>query len=140
VAIEIDPQALASEVEAYLIALRPHHDLLSLRARETAQIAGENPDISSVDSLANRLGLSRRSVREICHRGLGVHPKWLIRCARLQEAALRLEVEANVNLSGLAQALGYFDQAHFTRDVKRAMGVSPGQYRLRGRTGAEASA
>jgi len=124
------PQALVAEVEAYLIALQPRHDALSLRAREIAQIAEDNLDISSVAAVADRLALSERSVQEICHRGLGVHPKWLIRCFRLQDAALRLETEANVSLSGLAQALGYFDQAHFTRDFKRATRVSPGQYRL----------
>jgi Helix-turn-helix domain/Periplasmic binding protein len=84
--------------------------------------------------------VSQRSVQEICHRGLGVHPKWLIRCFRLQDAALRPEAEANVSLSWLAQALGYFDQAHFTRDFKRATGVSPGQYRLGVSAGAGASA
>jgi AraC-like DNA-binding protein len=82
------------------------------------------PRFCTIDGLsirfADRLGLSQRSVQEICHRGLGIHPKWLIRCFRLQDAALRLEAEANVSLSGLAQALGYFDQAHFTRDFKRA--------------------
>jgi AraC-like DNA-binding protein len=116
--------------------LRPRHDSLSLKAREIAQIA-EGSDISSVLSLADRLGLSQRSVQNICHRGLGIHPKWSIRCFRLQDAALRPEAEANVSLSGLAQVLGYFDQAHFTRDFKRATGVNPGQYRLGVHAGAE---
>jgi AraC-like DNA-binding protein len=137
---EDEPQALAAEVEAYLIALQPRHDSLSLKASEIAQIAEDNLDLSSVASLADRLGLSQRSVQEICHRGLGIHPKWLIRCFRLQDAALRLEAEANVSLSGLAQALGYFDQAHFTRDFKRATGVNPGHYRLCIGAGAEAPA
>jgi len=55
-------------------------------------------------------------------------------------AALHLEAEANVSLSGIAQALGYFDQAHFTRDFKRATGVNPGHYRLCIGAGAEAPA
>jgi AraC-like DNA-binding protein len=134
------PRVLAAEVEAHLIALQPRHDSLSLKASEIAQIAEDNLNISSVASLADRLGLSQRSVQEICHRGLGVHPKWLIRCFRLQDAALRLEAKANVSLPGLAKGLGYFDQAHFTRDFKRATGVSPGRYRLSAHAGAEASA
>jgi hypothetical protein len=116
---EDEPQALAAEVEAYLIALQPRHDSLSLKASEIAQIAEDNLDLSSVASLADRLGLSQRSV---------------------QDAALRLEAEANVSLSGLAQALGYFDRAHFTRDFKRATGVNPGHYRLCIGAGAEAPA
>jgi AraC-like DNA-binding protein len=64
--------------------------------------------------------------RITCQRALGVSPKWLIRCFRLQDALARLGVGSDVNLSALAQELGYFDQAHFTRDFKRVTGVSPG--------------
>jgi AraC-like DNA-binding protein len=63
-----------------------------------------------------------------CQRALGVSPKWLIRCFRLQDALARLGVGSDVNLSALAQVFGYFDQAHFTRDFKRVTGVSPGRY------------
>ena len=77
------------------MALQSRHGAHSLKAGEIAEIAEDNPDISSVASLARRLGLSQRPIQEICHRGLGVHPKWLIRCFRLQDAALRLEAEAS---------------------------------------------
>jgi AraC-like DNA-binding protein len=33
-----------------------------------------------------------------------------------------------VNLAALAQDLGYFDQAHFTRDFKQITGATPGRY------------
>jgi AraC-like DNA-binding protein len=46
----------------------------------------------------------------------------------LQDALERLEAGVDINLSSLAQDLGYFDQAHFTRDFKRVTGVSPGRY------------
>src|SRR5215472_4982986 len=81
-----------------------------------------------VSRLAHTLRLSVRSVQDICQRALGVSPKWLIRCFRLQDALARLGVGSDVNLSALAQELGYFDQAHFTRDFKRVTGVSPGRY------------
>jgi AraC-like DNA-binding protein len=34
-----------------------------------------------------------------------------------------------VNLTSLAQDLGYADQAHFTRDFKAIVGRSPSDYR-----------
>jgi AraC-like DNA-binding protein len=33
-----------------------------------------------------------------------------------------------LDLSGLAAAVGYYDQAHFTGDFVRAVGVTPGEY------------
>jgi AraC-like DNA-binding protein len=61
----------------------------------------------------------------LCSRALGVSPKWLIRCFATPE---RLHAGVDMNLSTLAQDLGYFDQAHFTRDFKQITGVSPGRY------------
>lgn len=117
------------ELEAYLEERRPIHDAVSLKARDTAEAVERNSDVLSVARLAALLGLNQRTLQDVCHRGLGVHPKWLIRCFRLQDAAARLEKDGHLSLSALAQDLGYFDQAHFTRDFKRAAGVSPGAYR-----------
>jgi AraC-like DNA-binding protein len=123
-----DPEAIAREIESYLLAHAPKHDAISLKAREIVELAENDREIVSVSRLAHALRLSVRSVQDICQRALGVSPKWLIRCFRLQDALARLGVGSDVNLSALAQELGYFDQAHFTRDFKRVTGVSPGRY------------
>jgi AraC-like DNA-binding protein len=99
-----------------------------LKARKIVEFAENDREIVYVSQLASTLALSARSIQDICQRALGVSPKWLIRCFRLQEALARLDVGSDVNLSALAQELGYFDQAHFTRDFKRVTGVSPGRY------------
>jgi AraC-like DNA-binding protein len=123
-----DPEAIAREIESYLLSHAPNHDAISLKAREIVELAENDREIVSVSRLADTLRLSVRSVQDICQRALGVSPKWLIRCFRLQDALARLGVGSDVNLSALAQELGYFDQAHFTRDFKRVTGVSPGRY------------
>jgi len=71
-------------------------------------------NIVAVSQLADAFSLSVRSIQDVCNRAIGVSPKWLIRCFRLQDALERLETGIDVNLSALAQDLGYFDQAHFT--------------------------
>ena len=55
-------------------------------------------------------------------------PKWVIRCYRLHEVAERLSDGKAVNLAELALDLGYFDQAHFIKDFKTIVGVTPADY------------
>ena len=81
--------------------------------------AGRDRGIVAVSQLAEAFSLSVRSIQDICNRALGVSPKWLIRCFRLHDAVERLDAGADMNLAALAQDLGDFDQANFTRDFKR---------------------
>jgi AraC-like DNA-binding protein len=104
------------------------HDITSCRAGEITRAVEGDRDIVFVSQLADKFRLSIRSIQDVCSRALGVAPKWLIRCFRLQDALERLHTGVDVNLSMLAQDLGYFDQAHFTRDFKHITGVSPGRY------------
>lgn len=124
----VEPETWARNIEAYLMAQNPKQDMRSRRAGEIARAVEEDRDIVSVSQLADKFRLSIRSIQDVCSRALGVSPKWLIRCFRLQDALERLQTGIDMNLSVLAQDLGYFDQAHFTRDFKQITGVSPGRY------------
>ncbi|HEX7731127.1 MAG TPA: AraC family transcriptional regulator [Rhodanobacter sp.] len=77
-------------------------------------------------------------------RACGVHPVYLARAfrahygcspggfrrrCRLNQAATML-VSSTRELSEVAQACGFFDQAHFTRAFAEAFGMTPGRYRL----------
>ncbi len=53
-------------------------------------------------------------------------PKWVIQRYRLIEAADQLAQQADIDLPGLAQALGYFDQAHFINDFRATVGEHTG--------------
>ena len=55
-------------------------------------------------------------------------PKWVIRRYRMHEAAARVADGEEVDWAGLAGALGYADQAHFTRDFTATIGMSPARY------------
>jgi len=125
-----DPEIAVREIEVYLGRQNPKHDAVSHKADEIVQAAETHRSILAVSDLAEAVSLSARSLQDICRRTLGVSPKWLIRCFRLQEALARLDTGADPNLSALALDLGYFDQAHFTRDFKMITGVSPSRYRV----------
>ncbi|MDE1149434.1 MAG: helix-turn-helix domain-containing protein [Azospirillaceae bacterium] len=86
-------------------------------------------DILRVEDLAARSGLGTRALQRLFAELVGVSPKWVIRRARLHEAAHQLGQGRPVDLTTLAQDLGYFDHAHFTRDFKAVVGQSPSDYR-----------
>jgi AraC-like DNA-binding protein len=62
---------------------------------------------------------------------VGAPPKYVLRRARLHEAAARADDAASgagVDWAALAADLGYSDQAHLTRDFTAAVGAPPGRY------------
>jgi AraC-like DNA-binding protein len=81
-----------------------------------------------VDELAEALGIGARRLQRIFAEYVGVGPKWVIRRYRMQEAAERAEARTGVDWATLSAELGYADQAHFTRDFSRVIGISPAQY------------
>ena len=58
---------------------------------------------------------------------VGVSPKWVVQRYRLHEAAALL-ARGERTLAAIAADLGYFDQAHFTRDFKAVVGAPPRAY------------
>lgn len=90
---------------------------------------GADRTINRVDELADLVGMNERALQRLFSDYVGVSPKWVICRFRLHEAASRLAKEEDVNLTVLAQDLGYADQAHFTRDFKAIVGRSPSDYR-----------
>jgi AraC-like DNA-binding protein len=84
-------------------------------------------DILRVEDVCERFGIGKRRLQELFRELVGVPPKWVIQRYRLHEAAHRLDGGAT-RLAEVAADLGYADQAHFSRDFKRIVGVSPAGY------------
>jgi AraC-like DNA-binding protein len=82
-----------------------------------------------VDQLSLVSGLSVRSLQRLFGDYVGVSPKWVMRRARLHEAALRADGGEPVDWAALAIDLGYADQAHLTREFTATIGVPPSRYR-----------
>jgi AraC-like DNA-binding protein len=89
-----------------------------------------SPELLRVGDLCARFDISERTLQRLLHKRIGLGPKWLIRRRRLQEAADRLR-DSGAELAGIAAELGYADQAHFTRDFRKATGMTPGEFASR---------
>ena len=102
-----------------------------------AKIVGtlmQDRTIVSVDDVVDRFGMGKRALQRLFAKYVGVNPKWVIQRYRLLEAAELLATDASIQQSALALALGYADQAHFVRDFKAMVGVSPAAYAKRARS------
>ena len=123
------PDDAFSDVTAWLQTVRrSDRPAEVLRAVRLAARAFEERDVYTVEHLSMSTGVSVRLLQRIFQEHVGVPPKLVIRRARLQEAAVRLERGDAVRLVELSVNLGYADQAHFTRDFKQAVGKSPSAF------------
>ena len=102
------------------------------------RITGD-PAMRRVADLADVAGMSERRLQRLFAEYVGVPPKWVMRRARLHEAALHADAGAVVDWAALAADLGYADQAHLTRDFTATLGIPPSRYACCGATGSAAS-
>jgi AraC-like DNA-binding protein len=81
-----------------------------------------------VDQVAALGGLSVRSLQRLFAGYVGVSPKAVLARYRRQDAAAAIDAGEVDDLAGLAVSLGWFDQAHFSRDFRAVVGVPPSAY------------
>jgi AraC-like DNA-binding protein len=106
----------------------PYVDLLGL-----LDTMIEDRSLVRVDQVAALGGLSVRSVQRLFAAYVGVSPKAVLARYRLQDAAAAIDAGTVDDLAALAVSLGWFDQAHFSRDFHAVVGVTPSAYLQRAR-------
>ncbi len=89
--------------------------------------------LQQVTQVAARHGLSVRGLQRLFDHYVGVSPKWVLARYRMHDALADLDAGYDGSFADLAASLGWFDQAHFTRDFVALVGVTPGAYRDRDR-------
>lgn len=90
----------------------------------------EMPKPPSVGDLSTALGISRKHLNTVFKRHVGLSPKAFSRICRFNRA-LETLAAGTLSLDELALAHGYYDQAHFNRDISAFGGISPTVYRAR---------
>jgi AraC-like DNA-binding protein len=120
--------ALAACAEELLTSIRPVRDPVAEQVASMVARIVEDPGLRRVDQLAATLELPVRRLQRLFADYVGVSPKWVMRRARLHDAALRAEQGGPVDWGTLAADLGYSDQAHLTRDFTATIGEPPARY------------
>jgi AraC-like DNA-binding protein len=117
--------------EHFLRARLPEPDEHVALINSVVERIAADRSLTRIAALADRMGVSQRTLQRLFGQYVGVGPKWVIQRYRLLEAADQLAHNATIDVSGLAQALGYFDQAHFINDFRAAVGSTPAEYAQR---------
>jgi AraC-like DNA-binding protein len=89
--------------------------------RQLRKTAGRVP----ITTLVNEIGWSQKHFISRFRDELGLAPKTLGRVLRFARAVDVLKGGRAVRFADLAAECGYYDQAHFTRDVRAFAGLSP---------------
>jgi AraC-like DNA-binding protein len=84
---------------------------------------------SRVADLVNESGYSHRTFISLFRESVGLSPKQYCRVIRFQEALRRCASSRAASLTDVAIETGYSDQAHFTREFRELVGVTPTEYR-----------
>ncbi len=130
---EEDDDARAACLDAALLPRAPappdpYVDLLGLLG-----VMIDDRSLVRVDQVASLGGLSVRSLQRLFAAYVGASPKAVLARYRLQDAAAAMDAGQVDDLAGLAATLGWFDQAHFSRDFRAVVGITPSAYLQRAR-------
>lgn len=132
------PQATRSAVvgnlRSWLMPLAAQIDDRARLVNSACALAETDPSILRAADLAERHHISPRTLERTVKQFIGLSPKWLIECRRLQHAASTLFAEPKTDLTALAAALGYADYPHFARQYKAVLGETPDEARRRTKT------
>ena len=114
--------------EGLLCSVLPGRDRIAEQAAALVSRITDDPGLRRVDELSAASGMTARSLQRLFADYVGVSPKWVMRRARLHEAAERADSGDPIDWAELAADLGYADQAHLTRDFTATLGISPTRY------------
>lgn len=117
---------VAARINAFLME---HVSLAAERADRVAACheALRDPDVGTVAALGRRAELEPRSLERLCLRYFGFPPKLLLRRQRFLRSLSRFMLNGGRNWSSAIDGQ-YHDQAHFVRDFRSFMGMTPSEY------------
>jgi len=120
-------------LDAALVPHAPEPDPAYLDLLAVLDAMIDDRSLVRVDQVAELAATSTRSLQRAFATYVGVSPKAVLARYRLQDAAALIDAGEVEDLAALAADLGWFDQAHFSRDFRAVVGTTPSAYLHRAR-------
>ena len=132
-ALRSRPDARPALFDRFLLERRPRPDPRYDQLLEVVADMLADRTLTSVEDVTQRHGIPLRSLQRLFRRYVGVGPKWALQRYRLHDAVSLIDAGQVEGLARLAAGLGWYDQAHFTREFTALVGMSPAAYAARAR-------
>jgi transcriptional regulator GlxA family with amidase domain len=124
----IDWHDIGQEPYAHLVSARQVDDAAIARCQEWI---AKRPNVEApVASMIRISGLPERTFKRRFQKAAGMSPLEYVHALRLERAKTLLET-TELKLSELAEKVGYEDATFFSRLFRRAVGLTPADYRRR---------
>lgn len=114
--------ALMTTFLASKLRQKTTHDQL---IEESLHVIQDNVGRVSVKYLLDCLVISERQFEKRFSQMVGVSPQFYIRVKRFNEVVRLVQAGRYERLTDIAQLLNFYDQSHFSRDIKAFSGVTP---------------
>ncbi|MET0927929.1 MAG: helix-turn-helix domain-containing protein [Aeromicrobium sp.] len=120
--------ALVAALEAHLDACGATPDPVADDINALVREVEADTAITRADQLAERAGVSLRTLQRQFTTHLGIGPKWVVQRCRLLDAAAAAHAGDPTDWAVLAHDLGFADQSHLIRAFAAAVGTPPATY------------
>lgn len=84
-----------------------------------------------LDDLVEKMKVDGRRLQRLFAKYVGMSPKKLTKLMRLTAARELLSEDERLSCMDITYRCGYYDQAHFNREFKEVIGLTPNEYRHR---------
>ena len=99
-----------------------------LAVNPIAEVVRQHNGQITVDVLAQKCNVSNRTLERLSYVQVGLRPKEFISIARFQQTLKTLQNNPSKgSLMQVAYQMGYYDHAHFSREVKKYSGLTPSE-------------
>jgi AraC-like DNA-binding protein len=122
------PDAKFAVLESFLLRLATRARARSPAISHALRWFTSEPTMTSIDSVANELGVSHKHLIQRFRDEVGLTPKRFCRIRRFRSVLQAIQNQHTVDWADLACACGYFDQAHFIREFRDFSGLNPSAY------------
>ena len=122
-----DVQRQVALLTQFLLTQRARREQRDALIEESLRLIHRQIATISVQHLHQALHLSERQFERRFQQTVGITAQSYIRIKRFNEAVRLLKTGQQRNLTDIAHALHFYDQAHFIREVKAFAGMTPKQ-------------
>lgn len=122
-------RAGTEDLDAALAPLVDRADDVWAGVKDLVDLGERDASMTTVAALADAGAMTVRGLQRRFARYVGLSPKQVLVRARLHDAVAALDENPEAPLADLAHDLGFFDQAHLTREFTAFVGVPPSAYR-----------